>query len=192
MIRNPISSRSLKIKQSILNDSSTHKPRTFPKKFDDEDNKFKVGLNTSYEIYLRDHRILDEKRFDLKRFDLKSPDLKSPDLNSLDLKSPFEMKLNIKSLTQQKDTNTLNKRLKIRRKSCQCTCCGGISLFELRTFDIPNNIIHDRTNAVAIINNNNEKLSKKYCRKVSNYVNFQRKKSNIYGLIRPAASKIRI
>ena len=198
MIRHPISLRSLRIKQSILKDSLTHKPRTFPNKFDDKENKFKVGLNTSYEIYLRDHRILDEEGFDLKSPDLKSPDLRSPDLKSFDkspdlrspdLKSSFEMKSNIKPQTQQKSASTLNNILKIRRKSCQCTCCGGISLFELRTIDIPNNIIREQKiqNAVTVINNNNERSSGKYFRKVSTYMNFEKKKSNIYGLMMPAS-----
>ena len=87
-------------------------------------NKLKNGLNSSYELYLGDrNRIMDE---------------------IFNLRDNIDLKFNPQHKLKQKGMSKLHLKSRMRRKSCQCTWCGGISEFELQTSDIPNNIVHDQ------------------------------------------------
>ena len=172
MIRHPISPRNFQIRAPIINVFSKIS-RTYEQQLFTNENISKVDLNSSYELYLGDHKTLNEEVFDLKN----------------------SMKFNIKPQLQGKGIIKLDAKPKLRRKSCQCQCCGGISAFELKTIDMPSNIVHDQEikNTIKFARavntfNNNERPAR--FRQGSHLMDPAKKRGNIYGLVSGVASKI--
>ena len=148
-------------------------------KIDFKRNKLKNGLNSSYELYIGDQNTIMDEIFNLR--------------------DNIDLKFNPKPQLKQKGISKLYLKSRMRRKSCQCTWCGGICEFELQTSDIPNNIVHDQeikntTKFARVVNTikNSFRPLKKGIRQESSGVEVEKKRGNIYGLVSGVASKLYI